>query len=286
MQTEEITATLAATGYRPITVRSYQEFISGIRYVSIETLGTEGFKVLQFMPNDNKNWDIVRWQASDSSSVYICRAGRNTLNDTAQLSIGYEWYAKVAEKIATTQDYFVGDPITGYHNRGAFFQTLEMFLENNKGGSRNPFDVAYAFERAHPANPTARALADIDRQRAELEAREAAMRHRDNFAQVDELRTLGAQALALNDRERSAYYYREADLLRARIQVTLDRGEQVVRETITPPSQERPWGGWDIGNGTWTLNGVPINQSNSTPKLTTVETVKREPRVIQFDDED
>ena len=171
----------------------------------------------------------------------------------------------------------------------------------------NRFDVAYSFERAHPANPTRRQEVDIERRLAEIAALEAEIRHRDNFAQVVELRSAGSQYLATGDQTMASAYFRESDALQRRIQATLDRGEQVVRETINVVAPTNQWfnAGWDgavRGSQetalTWNavtqayvLAGVAYGGISRTandppkPKLTTVETVKREPRVIEFDPE-
>lgn len=309
MQQSEIVSTLENTGFRPITLNNYREFISGVRYVSIETLGAEGLKVVQFLPtNDRSTWDIVRWDGSDSTSLYVCQKDRTKLDNEAYLRIGYDWFAKVAGKVNTKKDYFIGDSITGYHNRRAFFQTLEMFLENESGGYANPFDVAYSFERAHPANPTERQVADLDRQRAEIAAREAAIRQRENFAQVDELRTMGAQYLASNNQELASAYFREAEALQRRIQATLDRGEAVTRETINVVAPRNQWFNAGMGvtrtyatydelntnaiynNGgayDWQGIGREVNTPPSPKKkLTTVETIEHKPRVIELEPED
>lgn len=313
---ELIVSTLKNTGFRPITLNNYREFISGVRYVSIETLGSEGLKVVQFLPtNDRSTWDIVRWDGADSTSLYICQKDRTKLDNEAYLRIGYDWFAKVSGKVNTKKDYFIGDSITGYHNRGAFFQTLEMFLENENGGYANPFDVAYSFERAHPANSTERQIADLDRQRAEIAAREAAIRQRENFAQVDELRTMGAQYLASNNQELASAYFREAEALQRRIQATLDRGEAVAREEINVTAPSNQWFNapaysfsWGTAQTTSTFGlnggsyGIDDNEyfnyggarggiprvSNPPPKkkLTTVETIEHKPRVIELEPED
>ncbi len=296
MQTSEIISNLANTGYRPITLSGYREFISGIRYVAIETLGSEGLKVVQFLPTDHKStWDVVRWDGADSISVYICRSDRTKLDNEAYLKSGYDWFAKVAERVNTTKDYYFGDSSGFQQRRGAFFQTLEMFLENSEGGRPNPFDVAYSFERAHPANPTERQIVDIDRRTAELAAREAAIRHRDNFAQVDEFRSLGAACLASNDQVMASAYFREADSLARRIQATLDRGEQVVREEITVTAPSNQWFNAPMYTTTNTFASQSVTRvpgfsfvpDNTPPalKLTTVETVDRKPRVIELEDE-
>lgn len=293
----EVVSTLENTGFRPITLNSYREFISGIRYVAIETLGSEGLKVVQFLPTDHRSsWDVVRWDGADSTSLYICQSDRTKLDNEAFLRIGYDWFAKVAAKVNTRKDYFVGGLSGLEQNRGAFFQTLEMFLENSNGGFPNPFEVAYSFERAHPANPTERQIADLDRQLAEIAARENAIRHRENFAQVDELRTIGAQHLANNNQALASAYFRESDALQRRIQAVLDRGEQVVREEInvTPPSNQWFNDGFDINSVTRTwgnLNGGAyggIRRSANAPprpKLTTVETIDRKPRVIELEED-
>ena len=296
---ELIVSTLENTGYRPITLNSYREFISGVRYVAIETLGAEGLKVVQFLPTNHKStWDVVRWDGADSTSLHICQSDRTKLDDTAYLRVGYDWFAKVAPRVNTTKDYFIG-----YRNRLSFFQTLEMFLENNNGGSMNRFDVAYSFERAHPANPTRRQEVDIERRLAEIAALEAEIRHRDNFAQVVELRSAGSQYLATGDQTMASAYFRESDALQRRIQATLDRGEQVVRETINVVAPTNQW--FNAPTTTYTYGVLPttawagsydgglFNPANPVagsstspkPKLTTVETVKREPRVIEFDPE-
>lgn len=303
MQQSEVISTLANTGFRPITLNSYREFISGIRYVAIETLGSEGLKVIQFLPTDHRStWDIVRWDGAHSRSLYVCKSDRTKLDNQAYLRVGYDWFAKMAAKVNTTKDYFFGDSYTGYQNRGEFFQTLEMFLENTEGGAANPFDVAYSFERAHPANPTERQIADLDRQRAELAAREMAIRHRENFAQVDELRVAGSQFLAVGDQPTASEYFRQGEALQRRIQATLDRGEAVVREEInvTAPSYNllnagtlvastlvaRSYGSY---GGAYDWQGISraVNTppQPKTPKLTTVETVDRKPRVIELEEE-
>jgi len=138
----------------------------------------------------------------------------------------------------------------------------------------------------------------MERRIAEVAARAAALRHRDNFAQVDELRTMGAQYLASNDQSLASEYFRQADALQRRIQATLDRGEQVVREEINVVAPSYQWfnAGFDwsvtraYGAGNYLdPNYGGISRTANTPpkpKLTTVETVDRKPRVIELEPED
>lgn len=264
----------------------------------METIGSKGFKVLQFLPKSgNACWDVVRFEGELSRASYINSQKRSDLTNGAELRVGYEWYGKVSSKVDISSNYFVGDSYLGFQNRGWFFTTLELFLTDEEGEATSPFDVKYAFDRAHPLNPEQRQLVDLTRIQAELEAREAAQRQRDNFAEVDELRTLGAQIMPTNQRW-AAVYFREADALRRRIQAKLDNGQKVVaREgvVVPAPAEEVPEfrfsfegvNAWDgqIGVGVPRGRGLPRWDDTQKPKsLPKVEILVNERRRIVFEE--
>ncbi len=292
MNHQELLSVLESKHYRPITLRTYQDFISGVRYVSVETLGSEGFKVLQFIPTSAKaNWDIVRWEKDPvfgDRASFIQNSMRSDLENGVKLCVGYDWYAKVAPKVGVTRDYFISQKNTWgaeyLENRGWHFKTLDCFLgdeSEDKYGQKNPFDVEYAFNRAHPAEPALRELTDISRTKAELESREAVIRLQENFAEVNELRLIGAQFAQRGETRQSQAYFTAADALRQRVQAKLDNGAKIVeRENVVVApvreilesnlSRNNPW--WQHQSN-WSDSGN--TKEPDTQKLEIVKTHKR-----------
>src|ERR1700722_345926 len=277
---EDVTAALSLAGYRPITLNSFDELIGGVRYVCIQTTGAEQLTLVQFLPCLSKvTWDIVCWE--DNSALYISSAVRSQLGGKFNFKSDYDWFAKYSPKVSLSKGYYIGN-----QSRGSFFYPLDLFLTNEAGGSSNPFDSQYSFERAHPPTQEARMVRDLERLKAEGEAARALIKQREAFSQVDEVRSASAAFLAAGDQRTAAKYIREADDLRRRVQARLDAGEPVVREVLSIQQAPAPIAGSlereiedDFDFAEYSRNRRPVTAPVKAPPI-----IKRGKRVISLED--
>lgn len=290
----EISTTLAECGYRQITLRSFNELIAGVRYVSLETLGADSFRAIQFLPTGHISWSVTRWEA-DTALLIFQGMSRSEIVNHCEFKASYDWYAKHSTHINLISDYMVGRD--NYRaSRGAFFGTFEWFISNVNGGNGvlAHMSTESAFERAHPERPEARMAVDLDRQIRELEAREAVIRQQEAFAQVHEIHGMAAQADNNWDTRYSMDLRLVAEEVRRRVQQSLDNRSPIERVDVNSMLMEirsrsnyRTYQTATYAPTTNTFSRPSILPlAPAVPATPKVEVVAVEPRRIILDDED
>ena len=221
---------LILAGYHEITLKSYTELIAFCRYVFLDEAANNA---TQLIPNSDPSWDF--WRFQDGAVWTNGSYKRSDLSTRAGELLATTCFGKVSRKLCakplfTDRGNNFGAPISC---------DFPAFVGYEIGGVENIYDTS-SFDVRHPANPTARTITDLQRQKAELDAREARVLHREAFAQADELRSIAAQYEANGDDRVAFDYRREADALRRRIQYALDAGRPVVRENISVTTLPAP----------------------------------------------
>lgn len=217
---------LDRAGYRPITINSYQEFIGGCRYVSIETgRGTRLKSVTQFAPNDTRSaWSIWKWE--NLGAVYQSNKSRSSL--AALPLIKGEWFRSVPKKVN-------GNIYSGtVRSEACVGMPFSQFISACVGGYENPFEIAGAFNQRHPIDTVERAKADLRRVQSELEAREDSVRQEEAFKEVSTLKLVASELDRAGD-DRSAKRMRDrAEVMRREVQARLDTEAQSSRRAYNP----------------------------------------------------
>ncbi len=223
---------LVANGYRQITLRTYNDLIGGVRYVSLPRAvdDRDSFIAVQLTPSDPRStWTVWRWSAEDGTGWLSA----STRRSSCDIALGHSrltedlWFAKVAEHIDSN---VILHPLGRHLKRDQHVSwPFFSFVGTEIGGYEPPFDVTEAFNIRHPADQVEDARQQLRRVEEELRTREAEIRQRDLFRYPEQLNAFAAEFERRGDSRLARMNRAMAEAERRRIQNQLDSEAQEAR---------------------------------------------------------
>ena len=219
---------LQDAGYRPITLKSFEYLIAGCRYVCVNDAPPNQFPVVfQIVPNASITWCGYRSIANIVTRIPGSKRRDFERPDSADAdkdldasSSWNQWFGKWSEIVDIRLN-----PDPKYTLRQWEMEFAD-FIGPGYSGTENPYNIANTFDNKHPLDPNARLSVDLQRQKAELEAREAAIRQKEAFAEVEKYIGMADGYAQIGDYRSERVFRRNAEDLRKIVQARLDEQAQ------------------------------------------------------------